>query len=109
MLRLWASWRTRHQHPASLVLHFVGIPLTVAALVQAGVQLWLWRWDLWWQPVGLLVAGYLFQGLGHRIEGSEMGELMVLKRWFGWSFGKIPPQDGPNRDIPELKSPDEPK
>ncbi len=77
------NWLQRHQHPVSRGLHYVGIPLTIAALVVAGVQLYLWRWDLWWRPVVLLAAGYGLQWLGHRLEGNDMGEAILVKRLLG--------------------------
>lgn len=74
------KWLERHQHPVSRLLHALGIPLTLAAVGVAVWQLCLWRWGLWWRPVGLLAVGYLMQWVGHLIEGSPMGELMLLRR-----------------------------
>jgi len=54
--------------------------LTVAAVLLAAYQLWQWRWDLWWRPAGLVAVGYLMQFIGHRMEGSPMGELLLLRR-----------------------------
>jgi hypothetical protein len=79
------NWLTRHRHPASRVLHAVGIPLTLVAVVVAIWQLFLWRWDLWWRPAVLLAVGYLMQWVGHLIEGSPMGELMLARRMLGQS------------------------
>lgn len=76
----------RHQHPASRILHVLGIPLTLAAVVLAGVQLNQGRWDLWWRPVVLLFVGYLLQWLGHKIEGNDMGELILIKKWLGRDY-----------------------
>ncbi len=76
-------WLERHQHPASRIMHAVGIPMTLGAVVLAGVQLAGGRWDLWWRPVGLLGVGYLLQWVGHRIEGNDMGELSLVKKWRG--------------------------
>jgi hypothetical protein len=86
-----ARWLERHQHPVSLALHVVGIPLTVAAVVLGGAQLAEWRWDLWWRPVSLLVAGYVLQWLGHRIEGNDMGEVILIKRWLGRPYIAVAP------------------
>ena len=88
------NWLERHRHPVSLVLHIVGIPLAVGAVVVAVVQLVQWRWDLWWRPGGLLVGGYLLQWIGHLIEGNDMGELMVVKRWLGRPYVAISPRWG---------------
>lgn len=88
----WLSkWLERHQHPVSLLLHLIGIPLTIAAVVLAGVQLVQWRWDLWWRPTGLFLAGYVLQWVGHLIEGNDMGELILVKRWLGRPYVAIAP------------------
>jgi len=76
-------WLERHRHPASFWLHMVGIPLTIAAVAVALVQLKLGQWDLWWRPVVLLAVGYFVQWLGHRIEGNDMGEVILVKRMLG--------------------------
>ena len=51
--------------------------------VLAVVQLIQGRWDLWWRPVALLVTSYALQWVGHRIEGSDMGEGTLIRRWLG--------------------------
>ena len=85
-------WLERHRHPASRVLHAVGIPLTVAAVVLALVQLRDDRWDLWWRPVLLLVLGYALQWIGHRIEGNDMGEVVLIKKLFGRPYVAVSPR-----------------
>ncbi len=95
-----ARWLERHQHPASLVLHLIGIPLTIAAVVVAGVQLAQWRWDLWWRPVVLLLLGYLPQWIGHRIEGNDMGEVIVVKRWLGKPYTAVAPRRSSRKQAP---------
>lgn len=85
-------WLERHQHPVSFWLHVVGIPLTIAALVLAIVQLCQDRWDIWWRPVVLVVVGYILQGLGHRIEGNDMGEVILVKRLLGRPFVAVSPR-----------------
>lgn len=87
-----ANWMARHRHPVSFVLHLIGIPLTIAALVVAGVQLAEWRWDLWWRPVVLLVGGYLLQWIGHLIEGNDMGEVILVKKWLGRPYVAVAPR-----------------
>ena len=82
----------RHQHPLSLWLHGVGIPLTLAAVALAVVQLIHWRWDLWWRPAALLAAGYVLQWVGHRIEGNTMGELILIFKWLGRPDAAISPK-----------------
>ena len=85
------NWLARHRHPASLVLHAVGIPLTIGALVLAGVQLAKGQWPLWWRPAALFAGGYLLQWLGHCIEGNDMGEVVLIKRMLRQPFVAVAP------------------
>jgi len=87
-----ARWLERHQHPASQVLHAVGIPLMVVALALGVWQMVDWRWYLWWRPVGLLVVSYVLQWIGHRIEGNDMGEIIVIKRMLGRPYVAVAPR-----------------
>ena len=96
-----ANWLERHQHPWSRGLHYVGIPLAIAAVVVALVQLWQWRWDLWWRPTVLLLAGYLLQYVGHRLEGNDMGEVILVKRLLGKPYRAT----SPRYDPPQAASP----
>ena len=78
------SWLERHRSRASLVLHAIGIPLTVVAVGHA-VYLAVERpsASLWWIPLSVFFLGYFLQYLGHRHEGNDMGELILVKRIFG--------------------------
>jgi hypothetical protein len=75
-----------------LWLHGIGIPLAVLAIVLAGIQLYRWRWDLWWRPVLLLVVGYALQYVGHRHEGNDMGEVVLLKRLLRRPYVAVSPR-----------------
>jgi hypothetical protein len=86
------NWLERHQHPASRWLHAVGIPLLIAAVGLAVWQLAQWRWDLWWRPVGLVVLSYLLQWNGHRIEGNDMGEVVLIKKMLGRPYVAVAPR-----------------
>jgi len=73
MPSLYAKWAVRHTNRLSLVLHFVGIPLTVAAIPAL-----LFRdWRL---AAGLFIAGYALQFIGHAIEGNKSGEQMLCEK-----------------------------
>ena len=97
--RAWLSnWLKRHQHPASRVLHLIGIPLTIASVALAVVQLAHWCWDLWWRPASLLVAGYFLQWVGHRIEGNDLGEIVLVKKWLGRPFVAVAPRYANRQD-----------
>ncbi len=88
--RSWLkNWFERHQHPVSRGLHYVGIPLALAAVVLAGVQLAQWRWDLWWRPTVLLVVGYALQFAGHAIEGNDVGEVILVKKLLGRPYRAV--------------------
>lgn len=70
---LYIKWAVRHTNRLNLVMHAVGIPLTVAALpalVFNGVPL----------AAGLFVAGYALQFIGHAIEGNKSGEQMLFEK-----------------------------
>jgi hypothetical protein len=92
MPRWLRNWLDRHQHPASQVLHAIGIPLTILAVVVAGLQLNQGRCDLWYRPVLLLVIGYLLQWVGHTIEGNDMGEVILVKRLLGRPYTAVSPR-----------------
>jgi hypothetical protein len=76
----------------SFWLHMVGIPLTIAAVPLALVQLADSRWDLWWRPVTLLVGGYVLQWIGHKIEGNDMGEVILVKKLLGRPYVAVSPR-----------------
>ena len=75
-----ARWFERHRHPASRVLHLIGIPLTIAAAALAVAQSARSQWELLWQPASLLALGYLLQWIGHTyFEKNEVGEWILIK------------------------------
>ncbi len=86
------NWLERHQHPANKSLHAVGIPLLIGALLLGGTQLLHWRWDLWWRPAGLLAVSYLLQWIGHRVEGNDMGEVILVKKIAGLPYTAVAPR-----------------
>jgi uncharacterized membrane protein YGL010W len=88
--RSWESWIEQyaesHQHPLNRLTHTFGIPMILLALptLLAGI---LWR-PLLWCGVGLFVAGWGLQFLGHAIEGKppeflrDWRFLLVGSRWW---------------------------
>ncbi|MEI6633335.1 MAG: Mpo1-like protein [Chlamydiota bacterium] len=73
MPSLYAKWAARHMNRINLVLHAVGIPLTVAAIPAL----------LFRDPrltAGLFVCGYALQFVGHAIEGNKSGEQMLCEK-----------------------------
>lgn len=88
MPKFLENWLERHQHPTSFALHLVGIPMTVV-----GVAFCVASW--WWTGVGLFVAGYALQFIGHAIEGNDAGELILVKRLLGMPYVAVVPRGKP--------------
>jgi hypothetical protein len=80
-----ANWLERHQHPFNFAIHLLGIPMALAGVVLLFVLPWYWG-------VGLLILGYLFQYLGHRVEGNDVGELIPIKRALGLPVVAVVPR-----------------
>ena len=57
------DYKGKHQHPLNRLTHAVGIPMIVVSLP---LFLFSWRWAL-----ALFVLGWVFQFLGHAIEGNS--------------------------------------
>jgi uncharacterized membrane protein YGL010W len=57
------NYKAKHRHPLNKLTHSVGIPLIVVSLP---LFLFTWRWAL-----GLFVVGWMFQFVGHAIEGNK--------------------------------------
>jgi len=73
---LYAKWAERHRNKWSLLLHVIGIPLTIAALpalLFSSLRL----------AALLFAGGYAMQFIGHAIEGNKSGEQMLLERIMG--------------------------
>src|SRR5688500_12155842 len=88
LLRIYSHWRERHQHPFNFVIHLFGIPMTLVGVALLFVTEWYWG-------VSLFVLGYLFQYLGHRVEGNDVGELIPIKRALGLPVVAVVPRTAP--------------
>ena len=88
--RSWDEWIARygrsHEHPVNHLCHTIGIPLIVLSLLlflAAVVLPGLWRVAL-----GLFVVGWIFQFVGHAVEGKppeffhDWRFLLVGLRWW---------------------------
>lgn len=88
--RSWDDWiaqyQLSHQNRLNQLTHTIGIPMIVvsialAVLALAWPALWLWA-------IGLFVAGWVLQFIGHAIEGkppeflSDWRFLLVGTRWW---------------------------
>ncbi len=70
-----SRWLQRHQSGPNRLAHVLGIPAAIVGVVLLFMQLWL-------PAVACLVAGYVLQVIGHYLEGSRVGEVILLKRAF---------------------------
>ena len=68
-------WLERHQTTSNRLLHTLGIPATIVGVVLLFMHSWL-------PAVTCFVAGYLLQVIGHYLEGSRVGEVILLKKLF---------------------------
>jgi hypothetical protein len=68
---------SRHRNPWNRALHLVGVPLSpFATLVLVVLGEWV-------AALVTFVVGYALQVLGHRIEGNEVGEWILVKNLTG--------------------------
>lgn len=88
--RSWDEWITQyarsHQHPVNRWCHTLGIPLIVLSLplflLSIGIE------GLWVPALGLFVLGWIFQFVGHAVEGKppeflhDWRFLFVGVRWW---------------------------
>lgn len=79
------NWLERHQVPFNYWIHMLGIPLALAGLVALFLLPWYWG-------VGGIVAGYVLQWIGHRVEGNDVGEFIPIKKMLGLPYVAIAPQ-----------------
>ena len=57
------NYKSKHRHPLNRLSHSIGIPMIVVSLP---LFLFSWRWAL-----ALFVVGWVFQFIGHAIEGNQ--------------------------------------
>jgi hypothetical protein len=77
-----SNWLERHRGPISFVLHMIGIPPTILGVVFIPIYLYLRSVPVFLLALTLFVGGYVLQFLGHALEGSMPGELMLLRKRF---------------------------
>ena len=88
--RTWDDWIARyalsHQHPVNRVCHTLGIPLIVLSLPLLVLSIFVRGW--WPIAAGLFAVGWIFQFVGHAVEGKppeflhDWRFLFVGVRWW---------------------------
>jgi uncharacterized membrane protein YGL010W len=86
----WDDWIAQyslsHQHPVNRVCHTLGIPLIALSLPLGAAAIVFPR--IWPVPVALFVLGWIFQFVGHAVEGKppeffhDWRFLLVGLRWW---------------------------
>ncbi|MEJ2744230.1 MAG: DUF962 domain-containing protein [bacterium] len=70
---IYLKWAERHNHRMNVIMHVVGIPLTIAAIPLLILHSYDWA-------LLLFVSGYVMQFLGHAIEGNKSGEQILCEK-----------------------------
>ncbi|HMB02363.1 MAG TPA: Mpo1-like protein [Isosphaeraceae bacterium] len=89
--RLVQGWMERHRDPASFALHMVGIPPTILGVLMIPIYVLLVSGPLFLVALALFVGGYLIQFLGHALQGTDPGEIILLKRKLGRPYVDVAP------------------
>jgi uncharacterized membrane protein YGL010W len=86
----WDEWireySQSHRNPINRFCHTLGIPLIVLSLPLLLAAIWVP--GLWMLAVGLFVTGWIFQFVGHAVEGKppeffhDWRFLLVGVRWW---------------------------
>ncbi len=90
-LSFMERYKRDHQHPVNKLTHAIGIPMIAVSLP---LFFWNWKWAL-----ALFVIGWIFQFVGHYVEGNPpsflknpvfllVGPWWILKRFWGFLTGK---------------------
>ena len=85
-----AEYSKSHQHPLNRLFHTLGIPMIALSILLFAAALFvggLWPWAL-----ALFVVGWVFQFIGHGIEGKPPEFLRDWRFLFvglRWWFAKI--------------------
>jgi uncharacterized membrane protein YGL010W len=85
-----AQYASSHQHPVNRFCHTIGIPMIVISLI-VGVAAFFVT-GLWKFALGLFLAGWIFQFVGHAFERKEpefFHDWRFLLVGLRWWFAKI--------------------
>lgn len=84
--RFLVNYYERHQHPANILLHVIGLPVTfIVPLVL------LFKGQSSWALASFLI-GYALQFLGHAVEGNDAGETILVKKMLGKPYIAVVPR-----------------
>lgn len=89
--RVVEHWLDRHQSVMSFALHMVGIPVSLLGLLLLPISIPAGSLAIFILSFALFVGGYAFQFLGHALEGSDPGEIVLIKRKLGRPYVEFAP------------------
>lgn len=71
-----SDYAKRHKHPVNALLHIFGVPLAFFGVYK------LFSGNLKDKGLGIscLILGYWLQFIGHRSQGNEVGEVLLVKK-----------------------------
>ncbi|MFM9986194.1 MAG: Mpo1-like protein [Flavobacteriales bacterium] len=81
-----AEYSLSHQNPINRICHTIGIPMIVLSLLMLVAALFVS--GLWFWALALFVSGWIFQFVGHAVEGKkpeffkDWRFLLVGLRWW---------------------------
>ncbi|GAC1473182.1 MAG: hypothetical protein NVSMB9_21380 [Isosphaeraceae bacterium] len=93
------NWLERHRNPLSFVLHMIGIPPTLLGMLLIPVYVYCLSLPTFLFAAALFFGGYLFQFLGHALEGTDPGEIIYFKRKLGLNYVDIAPPRTSRRGV----------
>lgn len=85
------GWLARHQDPTSFVLHMIGIPPTILGVLMIPIYVFTLSIPMFLLALALFSGGYMIQFLGHALEGTDPGEVILLKRRLGLPYVETAP------------------
>ncbi len=93
------GWIARHRDPVSFGLHMIGIPPTILGVLLIPIYSFTMSVLLFLFALALFLGGYMVQFLGHAIEGTDPGEIILLKRRLGLPYVDIAPAQASRRSV----------
>jgi uncharacterized membrane protein YGL010W len=87
---LVANWLERHDGRLNFLLHMIGIPISITGFLLLPLVVPTLSLRGIGLALGLFVGGYVLQFLGHWLEGTDPGEIILVKRRLGYSYVEFP-------------------
>ena len=75
------NWLDRHRGAVTFALHMVGIPPTILGVLLIPIYLFTFSIPVFLLSFSLFFGGYAIQFLGHALDGTEPGEIALLRKW----------------------------